>query len=67
VIVYEIFDDGGSSYFATLAEAREALREWYDGTEASIARLTLVDLPPRQLAVRLLNGQQFVARREPAS
>jgi len=64
VTVYCVFDakEGGSSYFATLREARAALSDFSEGSE--IERLTLVSLPPRRLAVLLLNGQGFVARRE---
>jgi hypothetical protein len=66
VIIYSIFDSEhseGSSYFATLAEARQARDEWYGG-DAEIEKLWLVDLPPKKLAVRLLSGEGFVARRE---
>lgn len=66
MIVYSITDwrgDSVTSYFATLRAARQARDEWYSG-EAEIEKLWLVDLPPRQLAVRLLNGESFVASRE---
>jgi hypothetical protein len=63
VIVYSIFDDGGTSYYETLADARVALWHYF-GSQSEIERLTLVDLPPRKLAVQLLNGEQFVAKRE---
>ncbi len=69
MIVYSIFDssgDGGSVYFATLREARQAQHDWYGGDLPPVERLTLVDLPPRALAVRLLNGESFVLRREVA-
>ncbi len=63
VIVYSIFNGDDTSYFATLGEARVALKKWYKG-EGEIEKLTLVDLPPRQLAVQLLTGESFVAKRE---
>ena len=67
IVVYSILDasgEGGSSYFATLTEARAAQRDWYGGDLPPIERLTLVDLPPRALAVRLLSGESFVDVRE---
>jgi hypothetical protein len=61
--VYEIFSDGGSSYYATLRQAREA-RDKFFPPGTTIDKLTLADLPARQLAVRLLNHEQFVEKRE---
>lgn len=65
MIVYSIsYDDGdwGTTYYATLAEARVGLNHVPEGTP--IEKLTLVDLPPKKLAVQLLNGEKFVAKRE---
>lgn len=76
MIVYEITENGGdgrSYYYATLAEAREAFPDFVDadaevfGGPPEIEKLTLVDLPPRALAVRLLNGEAWVAEREAVS
>jgi hypothetical protein len=64
MIVYSIFDaEMGSTYYARLRDARAAKRAWY-GDGDLIEKLTLVDLPPRDLAVRLLNGEKFVSKRE---
>lgn len=65
VTVYCINNDqGGSTYFATLAEARAYYKSYSAELYGGIERLTLVDLPPRNLAAKLLNGQQFVVTRE---
>lgn len=63
VVVYCVFDAeyGSSAYYPTLGKAREGLRDASPGSE--IERLVLVDLPPRQLAARLLNHEAFVSER----
>ena len=68
MIVYSIFDpdNGGTSYYETLGDARDAREHFFEG-QAEIEKLSLVDLPPRALAVRLLNRESFVAKREKVS
>lgn len=70
MFVFCIFDpdSGGSSYYETLGDAREARARFYDPeSEVAIEKLQLVDLSPRALAVRLLNGEGFVTGREVVS
>jgi hypothetical protein len=60
--IYSIASDGGTSYFPTLKEAREAAKDYFEWYE--IERLDVVALPPRELACRLLNAESFVVARE---
>jgi len=60
-------DAGDFPAFPSLAAAKKAARdaaqEW--GEDVEVTRDVSVDLPPRELAVRLLSGQGWVAQTMP--
>lgn len=69
-VIYSVYDDneesGGSSYFATKEEAIRYARENASGKDFDlvVTKNTVVDLPIRQLAIRLLTGSGWCAKSE---
>lgn len=61
--VYDDEDEVGSTYFPTRTEAERYLKEYPPSGTWTLDRITLVDLPPRRLACRLLRGEGFVTQR----
>lgn len=65
--LYELYDYGeeeAATYFPTLKEARQEIAERDLDKGYGLSRVRLIDLPPRQLACRLLLGESFIAERE---